>query len=213
MFRRPTGFLFGTILLFASISSPAIEIGVDGLASNLFFPWTDSSATPSSVSAFPETNYFWGGEAWASAPIGLDGVVKLSYLRDPVLRNLVTGTVSFERGIAKISVGPLVGFFNSSSIPLSAGLTATVELRWPGIAYVSVHSEGGLAVGLLQLAEDPQAMTEVAAGFYVPNAIVSGLVSVKRFNDQLDGYLVTDTATRYAVTMDIFKKNRPYKCC
>jgi hypothetical protein len=208
--RRPAGFIFGAILLFASFSSAAVEIGVSGSATNLFFPWTDSSATPLSVTAFPATNDFWGGEAWASAPIGYDGVVKVSYLRDPVLRNLVTGSVTFERGIAKISVGPLIGLFNSTAIPLSAGLTAQVELRWPGIAYISIHSEGGLAVGVLQLSEDPQAMTELAAGFYVPNAIVSGILSIKRFSDQMSGYLVTDTATRYALTMDIFKKNDPY---
>ena len=64
---------------------------------------------------------------------------------------------------------------------------------------------------MLQLPDDPQAMTELAAGFYVPNAIVSGLVSVKRFSDQVDGYLITDTATRYALTMDIFKKYVPYR--
>ena len=141
--RLTTAFLFAAILLFATVSSPAIEIGVEGVATNLFFPWTESNATPPSVGAFPATNYFWGGEAWASAPIGIDGTVKVSYLRDPVLRNLVTGTVTFERGIAKISAGPLIGFFNSTAIPLSAGLTAMVELRWPGIAYVSVRWKEG----------------------------------------------------------------------
>lgn len=206
---RPKGILLCAIIL-AAAGAHAIEIGVVAEASNLFFPWTDTGATPPSVTAFPATNYFWGGEAWLSAPIGIDGTVKVSYVRDPVLRNLVTGAVEFERGIAKISVGPLVGMFNSTAIPFSAGLTTSVELRWPGVAYVSVHSQGGLAIGVLQLSQDPQAQTDLAAGFYVPNAIVSGLLSVKRFNDELGGSLVTDTATRYALTVDIFKKNVPY---
>lgn len=209
MHRRFASMLCAALLA-AAAAAQTTQIGVSGMVSNLFFPWTDSDATASTVTAFPSTNYFWGGEAWFSVPIGLDGTVKVSYLRDPVLRNLVTGTVEFERGIAKVAVGPLVGMFNSSSVPFSAGLATSVELRWPGVAYVSVRSEGGLAVGVLQLSQDPQAKTEVAAGFYVPNAIVSGLLSVKRFNDEVDGSLVTDTATRYALTIDIFKKNIPY---
>ena len=208
--RKSTVLLFCSILFGAAASAPALEIGVSGSATNLFFPWADTAVTSPLVAAYPSTNYFWGGEAWVSAPIGFDGVIKVAYEHDPVLRNLVTGQVAFERGIAKISVGPLVGLFNSAAVPLSAGLAAKVEFRWPGTAYFSILSEGGLAVGTLQLSEDPQARTELAAGFYVPNAIVSGILSVKRFSDQLDGYLVTDTATRYVLTIDIFQKNVPY---
>ncbi len=208
--RTSTVLLFCSILFAAAASASALEIGVSGSATNLYFPWADTAATSPLVAAFPSTNSFWGGEAWVSAPIGLDGVIKVDYQHDPVLRNLVTGQVAFERGIAKISVGPLVGLFNSAAVPLSAGLAAKVEFRWPGTAYFSLLSEGGLAVGTLQLSEDPQAMTELAAGFYVPDAIVSGILSVKRFSDQLSGYLVTDTATRYLLTIDIFQKNVPY---
>ena len=207
---RSKGILLGALLGLVGWVSPALEIGVAGSASNLFFPWDQNSATAPSVTAFSSTDYFWGGEAWVSAPIGMDGIVRLSYLRDPVLRNLVSGTVEFDRGVAKISVGPLVGLFNSTDVPFSAGLTTQVELRWPGVAYVSVHSEGGLAVGVLQMTQDPQALTELSAGFYVPNAIVSGQLSVKRFNDEVGGFLITDTATRYALLLDIFKKNVPY---
>lgn len=190
-------------------TAQALEFGLEGLTSNLQLPWTP--VTPLTVSQFPSTNYFWGGEAWLRTPLGEDAAIRLSYDRDPVLRNTAIAAVQFDRGIARISVGPLIGLFNSDSAPLSAGISASVKLQWPGVAYVSLRSDGGTAISVLQTASNPQARTELAAGFYVPNAIVSGLISAKSFNEvDSSGGLVTDTLTRYALTVDVFKKNVPY---
>jgi hypothetical protein len=187
----------------------ALEFGLDAETSNLFIPW--SQQTPIADSSFPTTNYFWGGEAWMVAPLGDEALVRISYDRDPILRNTAIAAVQFERGIARISVGPLFGFLNSDSSPFSAGISAAVRLQWPGVAYVSLRSDGGTAISIFQSSTDPQAQTELAAGFYVPNAIVSGVFSAKRFNE-LDsgGQLLTDSVTRYAMTVDVFKKNVPY---
>jgi hypothetical protein len=193
----------------AAQAAIALDIGLAGSTGNLQYPWDQT--TPSTKDAFPASNYFWGGEAWLSAPLGEDASVRLSYERDPVLRNSAIAAVQFERGIAKISVGPLFGFLNSDSSAFSAGISASVRLQWPGVAYVSMRSDGGTAISILQADADPQARTELAAGFYVPNAIVSGLVSAKRFNElDSDDKLVTDSLTRYAMTIDVFKKNVPY---
>jgi hypothetical protein len=74
-----------------------------------------------------------------------------------------------------------------------------------------MRSDGGTAISVFQADSDPQARTELAAGFYVPHAIVSGLISAKRFNElDAGGSLVTDSLTRYAMTVDVFKKNVPY---
>ena len=193
----------------AAQSLQALELGFKAVAGNLQFPWTP--ITPIADATFPTTNYFWGGEAWMTASLGEDASFRISYDRDPVLRNSAIGVVQFERGIARISVGPLVGFLNSASSPFSAGLSASVRLQWPGVAYVSMRSDGGTAISVIQAAGDPQARTELAAGIYVPNAIVSGLVSAKRFNElDSSGALVTDSLTRYAMTIDIYKKNVPF---
>jgi hypothetical protein len=193
----------------AGQASFALEFGLDAATGNLQFPWTRQ--TPIAADPFPTTYYYFGGDAWLSEPLGDDASLRLSYDRDPVLRNTAIAAVQFERGIARISVGPLFGFLNSDSSPFSAGLTASVRLQWPGVAYVSLRSDGGTAISIFQSNADPQAQTELAAGFYVPHAIVSGLVSAKRFNELDDGkQLVTDTLTRYAMTVDIFKKNVPY---
>ncbi|HET7838460.1 MAG TPA: hypothetical protein VFL04_01785, partial [Rectinemataceae bacterium] len=188
----------------------AIEIGVEPHAGNVMIPW--SQDTPTLGAQFPATNYFFGGSAWFTAPLGEDASIRVTYDRDPVLRNTVVAAVLFERGVAKIAVGPLVGLYNTAALPLSAGLSASVTLRWPGTAYVAIRSDGGLALSVLQTGTDPQARTELSAGFYVPNAIVSGVLVAKRFNEtDANGNLkATDSFTRYALTVDIFKKNVPY---
>ena len=113
----------------------------------------------------------------AYRPLGEDASVRLSYDRDPVLRNTAIAAVQFERGIARISVGPLVGFLNSDSAahlrgdlrrsqaPVARSRLCVLTLRR---RHGDIH---------LQAAADPQALTEFSAGFYVPNAIVSGLIS------------------------------------
>jgi hypothetical protein len=201
--------LTALILAAAGQAAFALEFGLDTTTGNIQIPWTQQ--TPITAATFPTTNYYLGGDAWLSEPLGDDASLRLSYERDPVLRNTAIAAVQFERGIARISVGPLFGFLNSDSSPFSAGLAASARLQWPGIAYVSLSSEGGTAISIFQSNSDPQAQTELAAGFYAPHAIVSGLVSAKRFNELDDSrQLVTDILTRYAMTVDIFKKNVPY---
>jgi hypothetical protein len=187
----------------------AQEIGIEATGGNLQFPWTQT--TPTTGSPFPSDNYFIGGNAWLQAPLGDDASVRLSYDRDAVLRNTAVAAVQFERGIARISVGPMFGFLNSTLAPFSAGISASVRLQLPGVAYVSMRSDGGTAISLLQSSADPQARTELSAGIYVPHAIISGVVSAKRFNElDSEGKILTDSLTRYAMTVDVFKKNVPY---
>lgn len=187
----------------------ALELGLLGATSNLHLPWTPIA--PVSGDVFPDTNYYWGGEAWMTAPLGDDASIRVSYEIDPITRNSLIAAVQFDRGIARISVGPRIGFLNSASSPFSAGLSASVRLQWPGVAYVSMRSDGGTSVSILQLDSDPQARTELAAGIYVPHAIVSGIISARRFSElDAGGDLVTDSLTRYAMTIDVFKKNVPY---
>ena len=199
------------LLALATLGAAAFaqEFGFDARLGNIQFPWTSTTAITDSV--FPSTNYFWGGDAWIDAPLGEDASLRFSYERDPVLRNLAIGAVQFERGIASISVGPLVGFLNSAETPFSAGMSAALRLQWPGVAYVSVRSDGGTAISLLQSDADPQARTEFAVGFYVPHAIISGVIKASRFNElDASGNRVTDSLTSYAMTFDVFKKNIPY---
>jgi len=198
------------LLAAAALSgAAALEFGVDAIASNLQFPWEDSS--PIADTAFPNDNYFWGGSAWLRSPLGDDAAIRFSVDRDPVLRNSVSALVEFERGVAKISAGPYFGFLNTEATPFSAGISATVRLQWPGVAFLSMRSDGATAISLFGEDAAPQAHTEISAGFYVPHAIISGVVSAKRFNETLEsGDIIADSLTRYAMEVEIFKKNVPY---
>lgn len=190
----------------------ALEIGVEGRAGNIHFPWASLSPTPG-AGAYPSDNYFWGGAAWVSAPIGSEASLRFGYETDPVLRNLLTGSIEFERGAARIAVGPFLGFLNSDSTPFSSGLSTTIALQWPGIAYASLTSAGGLALGLVTdvAGIEPQALAELKAGFYARNAIVSGSFTAKRFCDaDPSGALVIDYLSSYYLTIEAFKKNVPY---
>jgi hypothetical protein len=210
MRNRPVSLRFLPLLVLCLLAAPAhaIEFGLVGDFSNLQIPWTTLSPMTGS---FSSNNFFEGGSAWITAPLGEDASIKVAYDRDPVLRNSASAAVQFERGLASISVGPYVGFLNSSSESWSAGMAASLRLQWPGVAYVSFSNLGGLAVSLLPIAGDPQAMTELSAGIYVPHAIIAGVVSSKRFNEtDSAGNLVSDSLTRYALTVDVFKKDVPY---
>jgi hypothetical protein len=196
-------------VLAAAAPAAALELGVDAIASNLQFPWEDQA--PIAGATFPNDNYFWGGAAWLRAPLGEDASIRVEVERDPVLRNSAYALVEFERGIAKVSAGPFFGFLNADGAPFSAGISATVRLQWPGVAYLSMRSDGAAAISLFQTDAAPQAMTEISAGVYVPHAIVSAVVSAKRFNEELaSGDLIADSLTRYAMEVEIFKKNVPY---
>ena len=202
-------FLMSLCIVLSAQTAMALDMGLVVSTGNLQLPWTP--ATPITDSTFPSSNYIVGGEAWLASPLGEDAAIRISYERDPILRNSAIAGVQFERGIASISVGPQFGFLNSTDAPFSLGLSSSVRLQWPGVAYISMRSDGGMAISIIQAVSDPQARTEFAAGFYVPNAIVSGLISAKRFSElDTGGGLVTDSLTRYAMTIDIYKKNVPY---
>jgi hypothetical protein len=206
---RPKIALATLAIALASRTAFAIELGLETQTGNLHFPW--SPTTPTTAASFPTSNFYFAGKAWMNAPLGEDASIQVLYDLDPVLRNSAVAAVKFERGIASIAVGPLFGFLNSSSSAFSAGISAQVRLQWPGVAYVSMRSDGGTAISIFQADSSPQARTELSAGLYVPNAILSAVVSAKRFNElDANGALVTDSLLRYAMTVDVFKKNVPY---
>jgi hypothetical protein len=196
-------------ILAAAQAATAIEVGLSGDTTNVNIPW--SRQTPMTVDKLPTNYYFGGCEAWVAAPIGEDAAIRIAFDRDIVLRNTILATFQFDRGIARIQAGPMFGVGNSDSCPFSTGMTAAVRLQWPGVAYVSARSDSGTALTAFQAKAEPQAQAVLAAGFYVPYAIVSGIFTIKRFNElDDDGELVSDVLKRYEMTIEVFKKNVPY---
>jgi hypothetical protein len=194
---------------------PAIEIGLEGRAGDIQFPWSNKAATPAGTGPFTVAfgDYFWGGSGWVDVPLGEDYSIHFAYETDPVLRNIATTVFRFERGVTRIGVGPFFGFLNQDGRLGSVGLSTSIQVQWPGLGFISARSDGGLALGLVAgIASVPQTRAELAAGFYTPNAIVSGVVSGKRFSEtDSTKNLITDDLTRYALVVDIYKKNIPYQ--
>ena len=203
-------FLVGLSLAMAIAPAFSIEFGADGQLSNLQFLAANTKLTTGS---FPSSNYVWGGSAFFNLPLGEDAGLRLSYERDPVLRNVGTASVEFERGIARVSVGPFFGFgfgFGDDQ-PFSAGLSTSIRFQWPGVAYASVRSDGAIAIGLAGVSSDPpQARAEIAAGFYTRHAIVSAIISASQFSETVDSKPIMDSLASYMLTIDLFKKNVPY---
>ena len=203
---------FAAALLLAGSLAWGLDAGLTLRSGNLHFPWGWDEPLDAARTAFPWDELYWCGEAWIEEELGGEARLRVAYERDPVLRNSVLATVEFERGIARIEVGPRIGLFNDDEAPFSAGLASSIRLQWPGVAYCSLRSEGGLAIGFVGSSDDPQAKAVLAAGFYVPNAIVSAVVEAKRFNELDSGgeAAATDSWTRYALEFDIYKKGAPY---
>lgn len=196
----------------ALTSALGLEFGFSGTVGNFNFPWAQVAPTPG-TGPFPVSNFIWGGGGFLGLPLGEEGVLRLSFERDPILRNVAMAQVEFERGIAKVSVGPFFGLFNSTAAPVSVGLSTQVRFQWPGLAYVSVRSDGAIAIGLLAdaLGAEPQARAEIAAGFYSKNSIISGVVTASSYSETgAGGLMITDALSSYLLTLDLFKKNVPY---
>ena len=56
-----------------------------------------------------------------------------------------------------------------------------------------------------------QEKSAISIGFYVPNAICSCNIVRRIFRELEDGIEIEDKQTDYSFSVDIFKKNVPYK--
>lgn len=212
--NRPITAIIAIFALFSLRGLAALDIGTEARVASLQFPWSQTTETTGTAPWSSDiTRWFEGVATWVDIPMGEDFEIHVGYETDPVIRNVVSSLFRFDRGIASVGVGPFVGFLNSDGRLASFGLSTALQVQWPGIAYLSAQSDGGLALGLVAgLSSVPQTRAELSAGFYTPNAIVSAELSGKRFS-QTDsaGKLIDDDFTRYALVVDIYKKNIPYQ--
>ncbi|HUX41505.1 MAG TPA: hypothetical protein VMV83_10105 [Rectinemataceae bacterium] len=212
--HRPGTAIFAIFAFLSARGLAALDIGMEARAGSLQFPWNQTTETTGTTPWSSDiTRWFEGAAAWVDIPMGEDFEIHVGYETDPVIRNVLSSLFRFDRGIASVGVGPFIGFLNSDNRIASFGLSTALQVQWPGIAYLSAQSDGGLALGLVAgLSSVPQTRAELSAGFYTPNAIVSAELSGKRFS-QTDsaGKLIDDDFTRYALVVDIYKKNIPYQ--
>jgi hypothetical protein len=63
-------------ILAAAQAASAIEFGLETDTTNINIPW--SRLTPMSVDKLPRDYYFWGCDAWLTAPLGEDASIRFA---------------------------------------------------------------------------------------------------------------------------------------
>ena len=198
--------------LAGALAAPAAALDIEASAffGNLGLPWAGEA--PISGAQFPSDGWIYGGEAGFTEELGEGLSLYAGYETDPTLRHVVKGIISYESGIASISAGPRVGVFNTAQTPLKAGIEIGFRLDAPGVAYFSVDTSSSMGVGLASEGDYSQEYSDIAAGWYVYNAICSFSMTTKRFTRVLSsGEPLVDASNDYLFTVDTYKKGAPYR--
>ena len=112
----------------------------------------------------------------------------------------------------RIGVGPFFGLFNSTSSILKPGLSTSVQLEFPGIAYMLFRSDSSIGGRLVEVGDYTQERSDIAVGVYVQNVIMSAVLKSRRFSQKTAADAeILDALSVYAFETDIFRKNAPYK--
>ncbi len=193
-----------------SLAAAVNALEIQNLASygNLAF---DSTRETSLGSALFSPNPYWAASIQISERIDDSLAFSLELERDPLLRNLVRALVNYDLGFVRLSAGPFFGPFNTADLPLSAGLSISARLEVAGILYGSFRSDSTIGAGASINGDYIQQSSELSAGFWLPNILLSVRLANDMFAHRLSQEkLIVDRRTRYELVIDIFKKNIPY---
>ncbi len=137
--------------------------------------------------------------------------MEAEYVYDAVLRNIVTGLVTYEGNLFSFGVGPFLGLLNTDQIWPKVGVASFFKVEWPGAAYAQLWLDNSSANRLADDGDYLQERNNISVGFYVPNAICSVNMLNKRFAEKTATAEITDTMTEYSFVADIYQKNVPFK--
>jgi hypothetical protein len=186
----------------------ALEISGTFRLGNMSFAQT----RPETDVAFAGDQYQWGLDLSVKQAITDDFTFSSSLRRELILRNTVYNTLTYRQSFLRIGVGPFFGLFNSTTSVLKPGITTSVQLEFPGVAYVMFRSDSSIGGRLVEVGDYTQERSDISAGLYVKNIIMSGLLETRRFSQKTAADVETiDTLSIYAFQTDMFRKNAPYK--
>ncbi|MDR1505678.1 MAG: hypothetical protein LBI67_01110 [Treponema sp.] len=131
--------------------------------------------------------------------------------RDPVLRNRSWAEAEFSAGFVSVSVGPVLGLFNSRESVVRPGIQAGIRLDFPGIIFAGFNA--GSTLGSLRAEGDYEARHgEFALGFWLPNIVNTISVSEKKYDSRETGTIDTlDAIRRYQYRAGIYAKGFPFE--
>jgi hypothetical protein len=185
----------------------ALEVTATYRIENLAFK-SDREATDTSFSGneFP-MGFSLGITDTTRQDLSLQAV----YMYDEVLRNILTGLVTYHGNMFSFGVGPFMGFLNTDQPWPKVGVASFFKVEWPGAAFVQLWLDNSTANRLSDEGDYLQERNNFSIGFYVPHAICSLNLLNRRFAEQTDTAEVTDTLTEYSFVADIYHKNVPFK--
>jgi hypothetical protein len=185
----------------------ALEIGAEGWTGDIGF----NQARTATDTSLPGEYFFWGWSLSASQAITDNVSFKADVGSDPLLRNVAHAIFTYQENFLSVGIGPFFGFFNDPSTVLKSGISTSIRLEAPSIAFVSFRSDSSISGELLLVGDYLQTRNEIALGFYVPNAICTLSLATREFEQKQSEDTVIDKLTEYAFSTDIYQKNVPYR--
>lgn len=195
------------LLLVLSLPLAAFEIGAYYNVSNLDY----RNNRTSSATGLPGTEYPMGVRVTGRDELSEGLALDLTYDYDSILRSIAYTRLSYIDDYFAITFGPFFGVLNSTGNFVQSGISTTVELFLPGIAFARLRSDNSLSGRLIVAGDYIQEQSELAIGFYAPNVIPTVYVNSKRYTSKTDAGENVDTLNEYGVRTDIFQKAIPYR--
>ena len=209
---KNTFFVIFSFLLLLGFVLPAfaLDISLEGSLGNMAFNTSRNTALSDGNLPFTEQLYV-SGTAKIEQQIADNAHFAVFFNRDPILRNSLFTTVSFDTGYAKIAVGPFFGLFNTPASFITSGLSTTLTMTLPGVLYGTFRSDTTIGAGITVPGDYVQQRSEMAFGIWGPNTLTSFRLSTKTFTLKQTANLTTvDSVTNYDMVTEVFKKNVPY---
>ncbi len=198
--------LAGLILILVSASVYATETGGTFSIGN-----NNLTAEPMTSTEFPGTEFPWGGSLYWKREASDNSGLEVGFYRDPVIRNIGYTNFYYNEDLFSISVGPFFGIFNTTETLIKSGISTSVKINIPGIAFAEFETQSTIGGRLVSTGDYIQEANRLGVGFYVYNAICTLQIDTKSYNviDETYGSLSEDF-TEYAFIADLFQKNVPY---
>jgi hypothetical protein len=131
--------------------------------------------------------------------------------RDSILKNRSWAEMKVSSGFFAVSVGPVLGLFNSAENVIRPGVQAGIRFDVPGIIFAALNA--GSTFGSFNSEGDYEARHGVLElGFWLPNIVNTFSISEKSYDSRETENLDTrDKIRRYQYSAAIYAKNVPYE--
>jgi hypothetical protein len=150
--------------------------------------------------------------------IGIDGEFStfsrynLTFEKDPILRNVTSGNMTFNLWAFRLGVGAFMSMFNAKGEEYIPGVSGSIGLEIPGV--FSAYVEYGLSVN--PDANEPANINlnygKVETALWLPGIIGRLIIQRKSFTmTPSDTLILNDSLLRYQVSLDFFSKSSTFQ--